>query len=135
MFKVKNQYGIEEEVEDFWELFEVLFPESCQKGLLRDRPYDGQNHTNHGKRGKTEIKDITFRDLHDCFIRACCLASGEDKWYEEAPKGEKAMLAENDLYKLPWENMDIVAVAQNLSCEVEKIMGIYPNIDDNEESD
>jgi hypothetical protein len=124
-----------EELEGLEEVFEDAFPESYQRGMLRARPYDGQPNTDHGERGKTEIKGITFRDLRDCFIRACCLSAGGgcspkgDQLYEQADKGENALLAENDIFDLPWEQMDAVAIAQNLSCEVERIMGIYPNTD------
>ena len=123
------------------EVFEDVFPESYQRGMLRVRPYDGQPHTDHGGRGKTEIRGITFRDLRDCFVRACCMSAGGgcspkgDQLYKEAIKGENALLAENDIYDLPWEQMDPVAIAQNLTCEVERIMGIYPNLPVPEPSD
>jgi hypothetical protein len=96
----------------------------------RDRPYTGQIHTGTGERGKTEIKGITFRDLRDCFIRAVCLSAGHlnKELYAEADKGENAALCENDLYKLDLNKLDPMAVYQNLSCEVERIMGIYPNV-------
>ena len=115
-------------LEGLEKLLEDAFPESHQRGMLRLRPYEGQPQTDHGERGKTEIKGITFRDLRDCFIRACCLSSGEGRQCSEAMKGENALLAENDLYSLPWDDIDIIAVAQNLGCEVERLMGIYPNV-------
>jgi len=65
---------------------------------------------------------------------ACCQSAGGgispegDKIYEESEKGEKALLCENDVYALPWDNMDPLAVAANMTCEVEKLMGIYPNV-------
>jgi hypothetical protein len=96
--------------------------------MRRDRPYMGQAHTDTGERGKTEIKGITFRDLRDCFIRACCHAGDIEELSEEANKGEGAALCENDLYKLDLNQLDIMAVCQNLCVEVEKIMGIYPNV-------
>jgi hypothetical protein len=98
--------------------------------MSRDRPYCGQPHTDTGMRGSAEIHGITFRDLHDCFIRAFCLASGDQnpELYDEANKGENAALCENDIYKLDLSRLDPMAVFQNMSCEVEKIMGIYPNI-------
>jgi len=102
--------------------------------LLRGRPYMGQEHTDSGERGKTEVKGITFRDLSDCFLRACCLSAGAcdstegDRLYEEALKGEMGDICENDIFKLPWDNMNPIAIKQNLSCEVERIMGIFPNI-------
>lgn len=33
-----------------------------------------------------------------------------------------------DVYKINWKDIDPIAITQNLSCEIEKMMGIYPNI-------
>lgn len=85
--------------------------------LDRSRPYDGQTHTNLGERGKQEIHGLTMRDLRDCFIRACYDASGLS--VEDYPK---------DVFGLPWDEMDPIAIAQGLTCWVEKYMGIYPNL-------
>jgi len=106
--------------------------------MKRDRPYDGQPHTSTGKRGATEIKGITFRDLRDCFVRAVLLSTGGQTidgvnmlpFYEEARKGENAVLCENDLYGFNLDKLDPIAVCQNLCCEIEKIMGIFPNVPD-----
>lgn len=100
--------------------------------MRRDRPYNGQPHTDTGQRGATEVRGITFRDLRDCYIRAYCLAMGavDDAnmpYYREALKGEDAALCEKDVFKLKGEP-DQIAVAQNLSCEIERLMGIYPNV-------
>ena len=97
--------------------------------MRRERPYDGQPHTSEGVRGSTEISGITFRDLRDCYIRAMCLSMGIENpaHYAEAGKGETATLCENDLYELKGTN-DPMAVLQNLSCEIERLMGIYPNV-------
>jgi hypothetical protein len=91
----------------------------------RNRPYDGQPHTDYGLRGKTKIKGITFRDLRDCYIKGCLLSSGEGTLYNRAIEG--SWLPE-DVYKIDWEQIDPIAVAQNMSVEVEKLMGIYPNV-------
>ena len=96
--------------------------------LFRARPYDGQPHTDGGERGKTEVKGITFRDLRDCFIRAVAQSSGPGPLYQESQKGERANVCENDLYAIDFNQIDIIAVQQNLSCEVEKLMGIFPNV-------
>lgn len=104
--------------------------------MERGRLYTGQLHTNTGIRGSTEIKGITFRDLRDCFIRAVLLSTGAETisgkdmrpLYEEACKGERAALCENDLYGWDLNKLDPIAICQNLSCEVERIMGIYPNL-------
>ena len=107
--------------------------------MRRDRPYNGQPHTGTGVRGATEIKGITFRDLRDCFIRAYVLShstyvSGSlariqpnAALADEASKGEDAALCESDLYTLQGD-MDPMAFCQNLACEVEKAMGIFPNV-------
>lgn len=104
--------------------------------MRRDRPYTGQPHTDTGIRGAEEIKGITYRDLRDCFIRAVLLSTGGlvidgvsmRAAYEEATKGENAVLCENDLYGFNLDKLDPMAISQNLACEVEKIMGIYPNV-------
>ena len=98
--------------------------------MLRDRPYTGQPHTDTGIRGSQEIKGITFRDLRDCFIRAVFLSAGHIKplHYAEADKGEYAALCENDLYGWDFNQLDPMAIVQNLCCEVERVMGIFPNV-------
>lgn len=104
--------------------------------MQRSRPYNGQPHTSTGIRGATEIRGVTFRDLRDCFIRAVLLSTGAEvidgvdmrPLYEEAKKGEAAALCENDLYGFNLDKLDPVAIAQNLVCEVERAMGIFPNV-------
>ena len=103
--------------------------------MFRARPYDGQPWTDHGERGKTEIKGITFRDLRDCFIRAVAQSSGRGALYQESEKGERANITAADLYAIDLSELDIIAVGQNLSCEVEKLMGIFPNVKDNYDDD
>lgn len=98
--------------------------------MERSRPYMGQPHTDTGERGRTEVKGITFRDLRDCLIRAVFLSAGHIDYarYEKANKGEKAALCDNDLYELDWNKLDPVAICQNFGCEVERAMGIFPNV-------
>jgi intracellular sulfur oxidation DsrE/DsrF family protein len=109
--------------------------------MRRDRPYSGQPHTDAGDRGKQEIRGVTMRDVRDCFIRAVLLSTGgsffsEEKdlsakmqaLYEQAQKGENAVLCENDLYGFNLDKLDPIAIVQNLTCEIERVMGIYPNV-------
>jgi hypothetical protein len=100
------------------------------QNMERCRPYTGQPHTDTGERGRTEVKGITFRDLRDAYVRAVFLSAYHiaPLKYEEANKGERAALCDNDLYELDWNQLDPVAICQNLTCEVERIMGIYPNV-------
>ena len=119
----------EEELQKIWKQFENDLGHN-DMNMNRDRPYCGQSHTSEGIRGTTEIKGITFRDLRDCFIRAIYLSAShlDEELYDEADKGEDAALCENDLYKLDLNKLDPMAICQNLTCEVERIMGIFPNI-------
>lgn len=118
-----------DEIERLWDQIEhdLGFHEH---NMRRDRPYNGQSHTDTGQRGSTEIRDITFRDLRDCYIRAFMLSSGHinKPRYDEALKGENAALCENDLYGWDLNKLDPMAVLQNLACEIERLMGIFPNV-------
>lgn len=107
-----------------------------EPNMRRDRPYDGQPWTDTGIRGATEIKGITIRDLRDAFIRAVLLSTGGTTidgkdmglLYVEAEKGPAANLSGNDLYGFNLDRLDPIAIFQNMACEVEKLMGIFPNI-------
>lgn len=99
-------------------------------GMRRDRAYSGQPHTDEGERGKAEVHGITFRDLRDCFIRAVLLSAGHvaPAKYEEATKGELALLSANDMFGFNLDDLNPIAIGHNLACEVERAMGIYPNV-------
>jgi hypothetical protein len=121
----------EEEFSQLWEEAQNVL--GCNDmNMNRDRPYSGQPHTDLGVRGSHEIKGITFRDLRDCFVRAVVLSTpnaivGGEDLVIEAEKGPAASICSNDLYRLE-EDIDIMALCQNLVCEVERIMGIFPNV-------
>ncbi len=72
----------------------------------RERPYLGQAQTVHGERGKCLVKGVSMRDVADCIARgfAEALAPG-DGW-----------------------DFDQHAMVQNAMANVEKAMGIYPNV-------
>lgn len=104
--------------------------------MRRDRPYSGQPHTDAGHRGSQIVSGLTMRDIRDCYIRAYCLASGciSEKnmvFYNEAQKGENGVICENDIFSLDG-TPDPIAVCQNMTCEIEKIMGIFPNLSTNQ---
>ena len=125
----------------------------------RERPYNGQLHTHHGERGKTEVKGLTMRDISDCLVKAMLLSSpplnGKDKEFDEKftkkytyvnedviptqylldniddypyDKADLGLWRHNDIYKLDFNNIDPGAVIQNLCCEIEQMMGIFPNV-------
>lgn len=83
----------------------------------RERPYDGQPHTDLGERGKQIVSGVTMRDIRDACIRAFFHSSGlpSDQYPET-------------VYDLDLNSMSPVAVTQNLTCEIEKMMRIYPNV-------
>lgn len=86
--------------------------------MERNRPYDGQPHTDSGERGKTLVTGLTMRDVADCVIRGL-LAAGECK--KKSPIWD-------DVYTINTKDMDPIAVIQVTTCEIEKMMGIYPNV-------
>jgi hypothetical protein len=72
----------------------------------RRRPYLGQSWTDQGERGKTEVRGLTMRDIGDCIRR-----------------GQKHATKPGD--RIDYSE---VAVIQNALCEVERMMGIFPNV-------
>ena len=93
----------------------------------KNRPFSGQAHTHQGERGKTEVKGIRFRDLADCAVRAF-VVSCETAGGELRKRCDDGTLNHNDLFTFDMEDMDPLAFIQNLCCEVEKAMGIFPNV-------
>jgi len=84
------------------------------------RPFDGQPHTDQGKRGKTFIVGLRMRDVCDCFVKG---------WLDATMRGhliEANACDYRDVYS--GEDPDPLAVMQNMMCHIEKMMGIYPNV-------
>lgn len=84
----------------------------------RKRAYNGQPWTQDGERGTIEVTGLTTRDIRDCFILAC---------YDSRPTGVKPPESVEDL---PFNDMCIEAIGQNLVCWLERYMGIYPASDE-----
>lgn len=82
-----------------------------------ERPYSGQPHTVQGERGNAQVSGMTIRDIYDCYIVACHEASGlsPEHWGKT-------------VWDLPFGDMDPVAIGQALAVNLEKRMGIFPNI-------
>lgn len=123
----------------------------------RNRPYNGQPWTDDGERGKTEVKGLTMRDIKDCIIKGFLEAGAEDDYlnkdfekcwdYSTDPPKPTPFLLEmqaqgkyvstkvatgnwrpQDTLNLPLDKMDPLAIAQCIGTEIEKMMGIFPNI-------
>jgi len=98
---------------------------STSRSNDRNRPYNGQPHTMEGIRGATEVKGLTFRDIRDCFVKGALLASCDDELYDLAKNND---WLQDDIYRIDWSKIDPIAVSQSMGCEMEKMMGIYPNV-------
>lgn len=92
--------------------------------LWKDRPYLGQSHTIHGDRGRTEVHGLTMRDISDCALKAlvCCSP------YYSTHELENDTFCREDIYNVELNDMDPIAFTQNLACEIEKRMKIFPNL-------
>ncbi len=88
----------------------------------RNRPYKGQSHTDEGERGKTLVEGLTMRDVADCIALGFLEASG---FYSENP-------TRDDMYKVA-EPPSPGAMINCAMCNVETMMGIFPNIPKSEE--
>jgi len=82
----------------------------------RDRPYDGQPWTGFAERGKQLVEGLTMRDIRDCMMTA---------WAELR---DAAVECNNQDYAAHFDAIDFLAVCQAAGCNIEKMMGIYPNI-------
>lgn len=94
------------------------------------RPYNGQSHTDAGIRGKTLVEGLTMRDVADCFARALFLSGGITPQYIKAKKGDGCQLSNRDMYDVDLAHIDPGAWQNSLTCEIEKMMGIFPNLPD-----
>lgn len=97
--------------------------------LDRDRPYTDQQP----KRSQHLVSGLTRRDIHDCMVRGFLLSGSHvnPKGYRKA---EENTCCHNDLYG-DWDldQLDPGAVIRNACNEIEKMMGIYPNLLDFEQ--
>jgi len=113
---------MEENNEEFGKSLRWAFVEVQGSGaysLNRNRPYDAQPHTDGGARGRQEVHGITMRDVSDCIVLAFLSCAGIER---ECP-------IRDDLYSIPDLNkLDPGAIIQAAMCNIEKVMGIYPNV-------
>lgn len=103
----------------------------------RDRPYNGQAHTDQGERGQQIITGLTMRDVADCIIQGFLAAScnealqGKTKEIKDEFKGTEYANSNiwryQDVYKIE-ADFDPIAVMQNAMCFIEDMMGIFPNL-------
>jgi len=90
----------------------------------RNRPYNGQEWTTHGKRGEQVVSGLTMRDVYDCLVKAFLLCSDQPELSDKVGNGT---WREQDVFKIDLSQIGPIAVAQTMGCEIEKMMDIYPN--------
>ena len=110
----KEQEGFNQTLE--WAIFELQG--SSGLSLERNRPYDGQPHTDQGERGKQIVKGLTMRDIADCIVRGFLTCGHIDR---EVP-------IHDDIYTIDLNDIDPGAVIKNAICHIERYMGIFPNL-------
>ena len=94
----------------------------------RDRPYNGQPHTDEGVRGQTFVEGLTMRDVIDCYYRAILQSTGDQDMNLIASEGDMIAVHNAISDKVDWREIDYVALGQNLGCEIERMMDIFPNL-------
>lgn len=96
-----------------------------QPTMSRRRPH-GKPMGRYGiARTAVPICNVTMRDVSDAYVRAVCLCSDDLDLANEARNGENARL--NSLM-ISGKQVDPSAVGAALLEEIEKLMGIYPNL-------
>lgn len=166
--KEKRKLGLADDVpmidasaEDFKEQFDFMLWSTHSNSDYRndrERPYNGQIHTDDGQRGSQLVEGLTMRDIKDCLIRAMLISSPSKKYLEAdtflkcwdfttephtptqflldhqnetdfiSNKVELGTWRPQDVYKINWDDIDPLAIAKNMTCEIEKMMNIFPNI-------
>jgi hypothetical protein len=91
--------------------------------LDRNRPYRCQQP----KRHQQLVSGLTMRDIRDCAIRGFLLCTGVDQ-PELYHKVENGTCCADDIYLIDFVKIDPIAALQNMQCEIEKMMDIYPNL-------
>ena len=90
-------------------------------GFDPNRPFDGQPQTGQGERGKTLVAGLRFRDVCDCFVIGWLRSAGRSGLVESGTA------TYNDIYECE-DDIDPLAVMQAMACEMERCMGIFPNV-------
>ena len=104
--------------------------------FLNEVSHTPQPHTILGKRGQQEIK-LKDIQIAECFLRGMLDAATYYNMDENnnltnniAPEILEYHHLIDIIYKVKWlEDFDPVAIVQCASCHLEKVLGIYPNID------
>lgn len=118
-------------------------PTFVQGSHRRDRPYTPtRTNGESGYRNSVYVgSGFTIRDLSDALVRAIAgsqtnihcdssdkLASIRQRLFEQSALGENAVIDRFELRHLTDDNVNLTSVVLQFECELEKLLGIYPNI-------
>lgn len=103
--------------------------------LINHVAHTPQPHTILGERGNQEVR-LTIRQIAECFMRGM-LDGGtyynltkDNKLTDNIPTEKLEYHHLIDLiFEIEWlESFDPLAIVQNASCHIEKVLGIFPNV-------
>ncbi len=109
----------------------------------RDRPFDVTNpNSESGTRNYVYLgQGITIRDLSDALVRAIAASQTNiskhdpkehddirERLRNEAGLGEDAVIPRRELRYIKTEDLCLTVIINQFECEIEKLLGIYPNI-------
>ncbi|MEN6550015.1 MAG: hypothetical protein ABFE07_28570 [Armatimonadia bacterium] len=108
--KKKFKKSLKQAYEDYLRDNHFIFQDRGDVAMVfhTERPYLGQPQTVHGKRGRSRVCGLTMRDVGDAIARA---------WAQSACPNKQTGYV-----------VDLEALVQNTVVNLEKLMGIFPNV-------
>lgn len=96
--------------------------------VIREILDSGSKFFSTTERTMDEENEASFRDLYDCLVRAlchCCYDQMSDAQKEQLEQDEFNI---SDIFNFDLNAADPIAILQTLCVEVEKTLGIYPDV-------
>lgn len=115
---IKGKFSKLDKADNPLDAIKAIFGEN----LDPNRPFLGQQHTYTGERGKQVLHTVRMRDVHDLVLKHIAHACGDDRDPDE--------IILDDLYKYDLNQIDPLGLVIELCSDIERMMGIYPNVPD-----
>lgn len=96
--------------------------------MSRRRPHSGEKGRYGLPRTSVAVSGLNVRDIQDVFIRAVARCTKDQDLIENAEQGENGTLHRNHLFTINADDLDLAAVHDAIGEELEKLMGIFPNV-------
>lgn len=96
--------------------------------MSRLRPHTGEQGRFHMPRSATWVNGLNIRDIQDAYVRAVCRCSTDQDLIENAARGVAATLHANHLFMIDPDKLDLLEVQRALGEELERLLGIFPNV-------